>query len=326
MKKLLLSLLALLVLAAAGGAAFLALKHPAQRPASTERIEATPERLARGAYLGNHVLTCTHCHSTPQTDRYGIPPKPGLRGAGGLCFSEAIGFPGDVCTKNITGDHATGVGAWTDGELLRALREGVDREGNALFNMMPYELYRHLSDEDARAVVAWVRTLPPVANRIPRSRLKVPVNVAIKFIPQPLAGPVAAPDRKDTVAYGRYLTHLASCEECHTPVNERHEALPGKAFSGGQEFHFPWGGSVRSANLTPHATGLGGRTKESFIALFRAWASPEARDTPVEPSQNTPMPWLEFAGMTDEDLGAIWDYLRTVPPLENVVVKRGPKA
>lgn len=325
MKKRLLSLLGLLVLLLAGGAAFLALKRPAQRPPSTERVEATPERLARGAYLTNHVMTCTHCHSEPQPDRFGIPPKPGKRGAGGLCLTEASGFPGTVCTKNITSDPKTGIGAWTDGEVLRAIREGVDRHGNAIFNMMPYERYRQMADEDARAVLVYLRTLAPVVNAPPPSKLNPPVNVIVKFLPKPVEGPVAAPDRKDPVAYGRYLVAMASCEECHTPVNERHEPLPGKAFSGGQEFRFPWGGVVRTSNLTPHATGLGGRSKEAFIAQFRAFASLEARDLPVDPKENTVMPWLEYAGMTDEDLGAIYDYLRTVPPLENAVVKRDPK-
>jgi mono/diheme cytochrome c family protein len=200
----------------------------------------------------------------------------------------------------------------------------VDKQGEALFELMPYSAFRHMSDDDAQSVVAYLRTLPAVPGQKPARELKFPLPIVVKFMPQPLTGPVAAPDKNDKVAYGRYLVSVSGCEICHTPVDAQHQPLPGKAFSGGQPFPFEKGGAVVSANITPHQTGLGGRTRENFIALFKAYTAPESRNVEVAPNKNTVMPWLMYSGMTEEDLGAIYDYLRTVNPLENRVEKFPP--
>src|SRR4051812_36229 len=102
MKKILLAVVSVVVLAAGGAAAFFTLKTPAQRPASDLKVEATPERLERGQYLVEHVSACLHCHSPSDETRWGMPYKPELRGSGGLCLTEAVGFSGTVCAKNIT--------------------------------------------------------------------------------------------------------------------------------------------------------------------------------------------------------------------------------
>ncbi|HWW63010.1 MAG TPA: cytochrome c, partial [Thermoanaerobaculia bacterium] len=154
-------LLLVVVAVAVCAIAWLALRRPAQRPASTEKIEATPERLARGKYLAHHVTDCFGCHSD-HIDAFGFPPKPGTEGQGGMSFSKADGFPGFLAVRNITPDPETGIGNWTDGEILRAIREGVDREGKALFPMMPYGGYKELGDEDAKAIVAYLRTIKPI--------------------------------------------------------------------------------------------------------------------------------------------------------------------
>ena len=96
--------------------------------------------------------------------------------------------------------------AWTDGEIIRAMREGVDRKGNALFPIMPYSDLRTLSDEDAQSMVAYLRTLRPIRYQEPEKNLELPLPIVEKFVPRPLEGPVNAPDRTDSVAYGRYLT------------------------------------------------------------------------------------------------------------------------
>lgn len=326
MKKALLGLLAVIVLVVGAAALYVGVVLPAKRPASTEKIEATPERLARGKYLTEHVGGCLHCHSGVDTGKWGLPAREGAVGAGaGFCWDATIGFAGKLCPSNITSDPETGLGRWTDGEILRALREGVRADGTALFPIMPYQSLSGLSDEDARAMVAYLRTLAPVKNPVPARMLEPPLNVIVKLMPKPLEGPVAAPDRQDKVAYGKYLVRIAGCEGCHTPVNERHEPLPGMAFAGGQEFKFPWGGSVRSSNLSPDDTGIGAMTREGFISLFKAYADPAARAIEVDPKENTVMPWLVFSGMTEEDLGAIYDYLRTVPKVKNSVEKRTVK-
>ncbi|HEX8154190.1 MAG TPA: cytochrome C [Thermoanaerobaculia bacterium] len=311
--------LLVVVALAAIGVTFLLLKKPAQRPATTEKFEATPQRLARGRYLVHHVSDCVGCHSDHLLT-YAIPIKPGTLGMGGLEFNEGMGFPGVLRAQNITSDPATGLGNWTDGEILRAMREGVDRDGNALFPMMPYQHLRQMSDEDAKSIVVYLRTLAPIKNEVPKSQLKFPLNVIVKFIPQPLDGPVSAPDPKDRLAYGKYLTTIGGCYECHTPHDEKNQIVAAKAFAGGWEMKGVWGRNY-TANLTPHpSTFVGRATREEWIARFRAFATMNASNAPAVPKGgNTVMPWLAYSGMTDEDLGAIYDYLRTVPPVKNDV-------
>jgi mono/diheme cytochrome c family protein len=304
---------------AAIGVSYLAIRKPAQRPASAHKIEATPERLARGKYLVHHVTICFDCHAE-RTTAYGLPVKPGREGVGGFIWNKDIGFPGVLAAANITPDPETGLGQWTDGEILRAMREGVDREGNALFPIMPYGHYKSLSDEDANAIVAYLRTLAPIRYERPERSLDVPLNFIVKFIPQPVEAPVTAPDRSDEVAYGKYLVTIAACAECHTPKDAQGETLPGKEFAGGWEMHGP-GVRVVTANITPHPdTWMGKATKEEFIGRFKAFANVNAANAPqAEKGKNTLMPWLTYSGMTEEDLGAMYAYLKTVPAIENRV-------
>jgi mono/diheme cytochrome c family protein len=304
---------------AAIGVSYLALHKPAQRPASAEKIEATPERVARGKYLVHHVSVCLDCHSE-RTFAYALPIKPGREGVGGFVWDKRIGFPGTLAAANLTPDPDTGLGKWTDGEILRAIREGVDRDGNALFPIMPYGHYSHLSDDDAKAIVAYLRTIPPLKYAKPKKALDVPLNFVEKFVPKPITAPVPAPDKSSEVAYGQYLATIGACGECHTPKDEKGNPLPGMDFAGGFEMHAP-DFRVVTANITPHpSTFMGRATREEFIARFRAFASYTADTAPPAPKgKNTFMPWIAYSGMTDEDLGAIWAYLKTVKPVDHRV-------
>jgi mono/diheme cytochrome c family protein len=309
----------LFIVLAAIGVTWLVMRKPSQRAASALRVEATPERLARGKYLVEHVSGCFDCHSE-RTAAYGLPIKPGREGVGGFIWDKQIGFPGTLAAPNITPDAETGLGKWTDGEIIRAIREGVDREGNALFPIMPYGQYRDMSDDDAAAVVAYLRTVKPQRYERPKKALDPPMNVIEKFIPQPLAGPVAAPSPGNTVAYGAYLSKIGGCHECHTPKDDKGKSLPGKDLAGGFEMHTP-AFRVVTANITPHpSTWMGRATKEEFIGRFHAFVGVNASNAPqAQKGRNTLMPWLAYSGMTAEDLGALYDYLKTVPPVENEV-------
>ena len=302
-----------------GGLAWLAMRKPAQHPASAEKIEATPARMARGEYLVLHVTDCLGCHSDHNLT-FGLPLKPGTEGQGGYVFDKNIGFPGTVAAQNITSDPETGLGRWTDGEILRAMREGIDNKGDALFPMMPYVHMRLLSDEDAKSIVVYLRTLKPIRNQVADKHLDFPVNLIVKFIPKPLDGPVSAPDPSDTLKYGEYLSRIGGCYECHTPHEEKGGLIEAGAFSGGWEMKGPWGRNF-TANLTPHPdTFIGRATKAEFIGRFRAFASLDPSNSPACPKgRNTVMPWLSYSKMTDQDLGAIYDYLRTVKPIANKV-------
>jgi Cytochrome c len=306
---------------AAGAISWLAMRKPASRPLTALRIEATPARLARGNYLVKNVADCLNCHSDHLADRYGFPVKPGTEGQGGFAFDAKLGVPGLVCAQNITPDPETGLGKWSDDEIMRAMREGVDRQGNALFPMMPYAHLREMSDEDAKSVVAYVRTLRPIRHAVPEKKIDFPVNLIVKFTPEPITAPVGAPDpAKDRIAYGRYLTKIGGCYECHTPHDDKQQLDTARAFAGGWEMRGPWG-RVVTANLTPHPeTYIGRATREEFISRFRAFASIDAQNAPrAQQGRNTIMPWLAFAGMTDNDLGAIYDYLKTVKPVANKI-------
>ena len=152
-----------------------------------------------------------------------IPVKPGTEGVGGYIFDKNIGFPGVVAAQNITCDAEFGLGKWSDGEIIRAFREGIDRHGDALFPMMPYEEMRTMSDDDAKAVVTYLRTLKPVHKGVPAKHIDFPVNLFVKFSPKPVDGVVTAPDPHDGVAYGKYL-QLAPDASDATEVRARLES------------------------------------------------------------------------------------------------------
>ena len=311
-----------LVLVALAGAllGWLAVRSPEMRPPSTEKVEATPERLARGKYLAHHVADCLACHSEFLYDRFAVPTKPGTEGQGGFPFDKKLGVPGLVQAQNITSDPETGLGNWTDGEIIRAVREGVDRNGQALFPMMPYEKFRFMSDEDVRSIVAYIRTLKPVHNAVAKRHIDFPVNFLFKFAPKPVDGPIATPDPGDTVAYGKYLVTIGGCANCHTPNNGKGQPLPGMDLAGGWMMVGPWG-RVVTANLTPDPDNYMGRaSREEFIGRFKSFESFDSENSPVAPpGRNTVMAWPRYARMTREDLGAIYDYLKRIKPIKNKV-------
>ena len=299
-----------------GTLVYLGLAYPKSEDPPAVEIEATPELLARGDYLFNNVTGCVICHSPHEPTVAGARVTPGREGEGGPEFP--IGSAGTLYAKNIT---PAALGEWTDGEIVRALRDGVSRDGAALFPLMPYFNFRRLSEFDLTAIVAYTRTLAPRESEVPERELAFPMNLIVRMMPGP-AGPYpAAPDPANNVAYGEYLVTAASCGDCHSPMDDRGRPLPGRELSGGNPFPTGDGWVAHTANITPDSTtGIGLWTRERFISTVRARAS--AAGSPLsEGTRLSPMPWIVLAGMTDEDLGAVYDYLRTVPPVRHEVVK-----
>ncbi|MGE3274059.1 MAG: cytochrome c [Vicinamibacterales bacterium] len=314
--KILLSLVLLVVLAAVAGLAYLYLAFPKVGPAEAVTVDATPERVARGEYLANHVTGCVECHARRDFTRFAGPRIEGTAGEGGDYFGEP-GSPLELYSPNITPAR---IGDWTDGELLRAFTEGVSRDGTPLFPIMPYPRYARLAREDAEAIVAYIRTLPPSDYTPPPSHLGFPLPLVKRTIPAPAAfRPI--PPKSDRVAYGEYLTNAAVCADCHTTMDDQGQALPGMDFAGGNEFYMEGGGRVRTANITPDAdTGIGTWSETDFVQKFKGFLAPPPRVlTEAERRENTIMPWYAYAGMTEEDLGAIYTYLRTITPVVNRV-------
>ena len=313
--RVLLGLVGLVVLAVLGFYAYFFMLLPRDLPVPDLTIEVTPARVERGAYLANAVFGCVYCHSERDWDLFGGPPKPGTIGRGGERFDQSSGVSGLLISPNITPWH---LGDWSDGEIYRAIVNGLHKDGYALFPIMPWFMYRYMSDEDAAAVIAYMRAQPPVESFRPDRRLNFPLNIIFRFYPEPLDGPVATPSSTDTVAYGEYLGKISRCEFCHTArVRGQLEPVADRLYSGGVPFTMGTR-TQYSMNLTPHETGLGNWTKEQFIGRFRLHTEP----FPVAEEDNSEMDWVAFSGMSDEDLGALWDYLQKLRPLETVLLDR----
>jgi mono/diheme cytochrome c family protein len=285
------------------------------------KVEMTAEKIARGKYLANHVAVCMDCHSRRDWNKFAGPVISGSFGAGGEVFDHNAGFPGSIISRNIT---PAGIGNWTDGELFRTITTGVNKDGKALFPVMPYFSYGRADEEDIKAIIAYIRTLSPIENKVPPSKYDFPVNLIINTIPKE-AALTHMPDRSDQTSYGKYLVNFAACTECHTPV-EKNKPIPGMEYTGGWEFMLPTGGVVRSMNLTADMkTGIGGWTKDVFVGRFKTYRDTVFIPYAIQPkSFNTIMPWLMYSGMSEEDLGYIFDFLRTLKPVEHKVEKFSP--
>lgn len=296
-----------------GGLTFMFVKFPKKEAPENVKVEITPERLERGDYLVNHVVGCLACHSMRDETTYTAPPVPGMEGAGSV-FVEDPGL-GRVTASNITPAALSG---WTDGEIIRAMTSGISRDGRPLFAIMPYQRFSHLTQQDGYAIVAYIRSLKPVKHDIPPTELKFPLNLIVRTMPEPGHFKTSEGDR------GEYLTTVGHCVFCHTPVDEHEKSIESMKFAGGHDFGKP-GHPVRSVNITPDPeTGIGNWTKDQFITKFKRFDSPDARNIRVEKGQpNTVMPWFEFSGMTEEDLGAIYDYLMKQKPVHNKVERFG---
>lgn len=281
---------------------------PKTRRATTRTFERTPERLARGQYLAEGVSGCMFCHSEHDWSRRDMPILPGRKGAGAIFPLKDL--PGQLVSANLTPDPQTGLGDWTDDEIARAIREGVDRNGRTLFPLMPYERFHHMSDEDLASVVVYLRSLPPVHDTLPPTEIRFPVNYLIRSVPQPLDGPVPPPDSSTAAKRGAYLVEIAGCVDCHSP-QKNGAPIPGLQFGGGLVLDRPWG-RVASANITPDPSGIPYYDAELFVQAMRTGY---VKARPLNPI----MPWGTYGNMTDDNLRDIFAYLQTLKPVRHHV-------
>ncbi|RYU86581.1 c-type cytochrome [Mucilaginibacter terrigena] len=282
------------------------------------KVDVTPQRIARGKYLANHVTVCVDCHSTRKWNVFAAPIDSAVLGAGGEKFDGRIGFPGEVYVPNITPSNLKN---WTDGELYRAITAGVKKDGSAIFPIMPWQSYSKMDPEDVYDIIAYIRTLQPRESTYPKRKLDFPLNLLVNTMPKK-AEPGKRPNEKDTLAYGAYLVQAAACRECHTKA-DKGTPVPGMDLAGSNEYGLGNGATLRSANITPDKeTGIGSWSKEQFIARFAQYANGTAKPAAVKPGQfQTIMPWWKYGGMSQTDLGAIYAYLKTVKPVKNSVNK-----
>jgi mono/diheme cytochrome c family protein len=258
--------------------------------------------VARGAYLVNGPAACGNCHTPRNPDMSFVA---GMEFAGGFHLVDPA-F--DVYTANITPDPETGIGSWSDEQIAAAIRQGVDPKGKVIFPPMPVPTYNNMSDDDVKAIVAYLRTLKPVRNEVPESHWNIPQQA------MPPARGAPAPDPSDKVAYGGYLvTAVAHCFECHTPMGPNGPDMT-KLGAGGMTIVLAPGMEVNTANITPDKdTGIGGWSDADIIRAMTEGVTPTGQH--VAP----PMPFPFFRTMSAQDLEAIVAYLRTLPPVANKV-------
>lgn len=260
--------------------------------------------LERGAYLVEGIMACGTCHARPGEENAAIPGDL----AGGIRFR----IRGRVAyAPNITPDRGTGIGSWTDKDIVRALRQGIRPDGASLGGM-PFGLYRDISDSDARAIVAYLRSLKPVKNDTPDSSQPSPRRKLLV-----LARSVPDVPRGNRLRYGAYLAGpLGRCTECHTPSDdEGHPDYANMLGAGGVTFTGPWGQAI-SGNLTPDRdTGLGEFTDRQIKRMIVEGQRPN------QTRVGRPMAHTYYGRLTEEDLNAIVVYLRSLRPIKNFIDK-----
>jgi len=284
------------------------------------KADLSEDNIKRGEYLVNSVTACFHCHSEVDFSQFSGKIVAKTKGAGGRYYPEEGGFPGEFYSSNITPHN---LGEWTDAEIYRAISGGVSKSGEPLFPLMPYASYKYLTEEDAKSIIAYLRTLNSFDRNYSSSDFNFPFNLILRTIPAE-PEPMLNIDKSNPSEYGKYLTTIAGCADCHTP-KDGGEKIEGMDFAGGFEIPMETGGVCRSANITPDKeTGIGSWSKESFIERFRYYQNNDSLF--VENGEfNSEMPWKVYAGMTNEDLGAIYEYLKTVKPVKNQIQKFSPE-
>jgi len=284
-----------LLLAAASGAA------------AAEKAESPTER---GAYLVNTIMACGSCHTPRDGDG---KPIAGKALSGGLTFNT----PAFVATaSNITPDKETGIGSWSDTEIKRALVEG-SRPGHGrlagvqLAAIMPANFYKALLPDDLDAVIAYLRSVPPIRSEVPDPVYKVPV----RHDPYPDADAgFSKAMLADPVKRGAYLVTIGHCMECHSAWSRGVSDFKTGLGRGGRAFPLregsPDAGPPSIApNITSHPTaGIGGW---SDAAIIRAITQGIGRDGRT---LKAPMAYGYYAALRPADLADIVAYLRTVPP------------
>jgi mono/diheme cytochrome c family protein len=268
--------------------------------ATNAGLAETP--VERGSYLVNSILTCGNCH-TPRGPGGVFDMGKQLSG-GPQTFDEPT-FT--VKGANITPDPETGIGKWSGDDIKRALLEGKRPDGKQLAPIMPYAFYKVFMPSDLDAVVAYLKSVPAVSNKVAAPVYKAELHSASP--PGADKPPSEADLRGDPVKRGHYLVTIGHCMECHTPkVNDRHDFQ--NLGKGGQEFKGPWGVSV-SRNITSHKDkGIG---SWSDAEIKRAITQGMRKDgSPLKPPMGFPL----YAKMTDDDLNGVIAYLRTVPAKE----------
>jgi mono/diheme cytochrome c family protein len=308
MKNALLGIVIALAVVVASASVYVALRqhltyNDTPMPAVTASTDSAV--IERGRYVVRNLASCPICHGDPKQ-------YPSIVAGEEVPLSGGFEFkipPGNFYARNITPDE-TGIGHFTDGQIARALRSGVGNDGRAL---LPFMEMQGLSDEDLIAVVSYLRSQPPVHTVVPAHEPNLLGHVVIATVLAKPIGPKETPPQRNpsgaTVENGRYLVEsVANCWACHTQRNPNTGALVGPHL-GGATMADDWNPKRTWAppNLTsdPTTGRLAQFTEDQFVERMRA-----GRAFP-----GSPMPWQGFRKLHEEDLRAIFRYLKTLPPI-----------
>ncbi|SNT28079.1 Cytochrome c [Ekhidna lutea] len=270
--------------------------------------KSSPEAIARGKKLSQ--MLCANCHMDMST-----------RKLTGKRMKDVPAEFGEIFSQNITQDETYGIGTWTDGELVYLLRTGIKRDGQYA---PPYMAkLPHMADEDINAIIAFLRSddrmvqaeqkadIPPK----PSLLTKILCKVAFKPFPMP-EETIPLPDTANTIELGKYLAHNLDCYSCHSADfksnNYLDPPLSTGYFAGGNPTLDMEGRVKVTPNLTPdQETGIGSWSKEKFIQAVRFGQK--------EGEQALTYPMMPYIQLTEYEVGAIYDYLMTIPAINNKV-------
>ncbi len=259
--------------------------------------------LQRGAYLVESIANCGNCHA-PQ-DATGAKPLAALSGGPAIEAPAFTAYP-----PNITPDHDTGIGGWTEDQVVTALRDGRAPDGHVLRPPMPVPFYRGMSDEDAHAIAAYLLSRPAVTNAVPKSVYKgrMPASYG------PPVGHVPSPPRNEPAVYGAYLGNMGHCLLCHTPLDAKGQPdVAHRLGAGGRVLRGVFG-QVVTSNITPDKeTGIGAWTDVQLSKALTTGERPDGRHL------QSPMPVAYLARMNLEDIAALITWLRSLPPVANKI-------
>ena len=261
------------------------------------------------AQKGAIIFTAAGCASCHATGAGGDEEPDPRRLGGGLVIKTRFG---SFVAPNISSDRADGIGAWTDVEVANAFLAGVGRDGSQLYPALPYTSYARMRREDARDLIAYLRTLPAVPGRSRPSKLRFPFSLrpalvvwkALFFHPRPIR---AASSRSASWNRGRYIaTALAHCAECHSPRDSLGAILGAQRYAGGPDPS----GDGWIPNITPGRDGLKGWSKDDMVQLLTQGVTPDNDEV------NAPMTDVvqNFARLPRADVDAVADFILSLPP------------